>query len=253
MLWRDFYDSFCDWSESTVKTRISSLKDIGSGDEVVDAVLNLDYEGLKDQLIRKAMRLGVELSHDNYMSLDGELSEELYKEVAKYGHFHSDDSYFDPDDFTWDDFYAECANLPDDILMKCIPRINSFGPSDEVTEAIDSIINFDIADALYVRAIQRGVRFTRNELERLGRSDDGSDSLFIADDIRNFNENTTDEMIENFELAIDRVSINVDNKLENVQKPKPRNQGLLGLLVGTGAILKGGKKTKHDGRCDKDY
>lgn len=252
VLWCDFYDNFCDWSDSTVKTRISSLEDIGSGDEVVDAVLNFDDEGLKDQLIRKAMKLGVELSHDNYVSLDGELSDRLYEELAKYGHFSLDETCFDPEDFSWDDFYAECANLPDNILMKCIPRIDSFGPSDEVTEAIDSIINFDIADALYTRAVQRGVKFTHGELERLGRSGDESDSLFIADDIRRFNENTTDEMIENYELAIDRVSINVDNKLENAQKPKPRNRGLLGLLVGMGTILKGGKKTKHDGRCDGD-
>ncbi len=250
MFWCDFYDSFCDWSQSTIKTRISSLENIGAGDEVVDAVLNLADEGLKAQLIRKAMKLGVEFSQDDFMSLDGELPDALYQEVARYGHFYADNLYFDPNDFTWDDFYAECANLPDEILMKCVPRIDTFGPSDEVTEAIDSIINFDIADALYVRAVQRGVRFTREELETLGKADDGSDYLFLADEIHDFNETVTDEVIADFGIASDSVSSRVDGA-GKMKKPPQRKEGLLGILFGIGSALSGEKK-KHNGRCDGD-
>ena len=250
MLWRDFYDNFCDWSESTVRSRISSLEDIGPSCEVADAVLNLEGEELKAQLIRKAMKLGVELSRDDFLSLDGELPEALYEELARYGRFCTDTLYFDPDDFTWDDFYRECCDLPDEVLMKCIPRIDTFGPSDEVTEAVDSIVNFDIADALFTRAVQRGVRFTQGELERLGRSTDGSDRLFIADDVRDFNESVTDEMISEFDLAIDRVSVNVEKKVIGQRNPKPRRGGLVGILSAVAGAFAGDQK--HSGRCDGD-
>lgn len=42
MQWCDFYDAFWDWSDSTRRTRISSLEDIGSGDEIVEAVLEIE-------------------------------------------------------------------------------------------------------------------------------------------------------------------------------------------------------------------
>ena len=35
MQWCDFYDAFWDWSDTTPRAQISSLKDIGSGNEVV--------------------------------------------------------------------------------------------------------------------------------------------------------------------------------------------------------------------------
>ena len=88
MTWDDFYDRYCDWSESTIKTRISSLEDIGAGEDVVDVVLNLSDEKLKVQLVRKAIKLDVNFTQDDFMNLDGELPDEVYTEIAKHGGFY---------------------------------------------------------------------------------------------------------------------------------------------------------------------
>ena len=47
--WDDFIDRYSEWSESTLRTRISELDEIGSGDEVVDVVLGFPSEQLKGQ------------------------------------------------------------------------------------------------------------------------------------------------------------------------------------------------------------
>ena len=164
MTWDDFYDRYEDWSESTLRTRISSLEDIGYGEEVVDVVLDVSDEKLRVQLIRKAIRLGVTFTHDDFTNLDGEIPDELYAEVASYSGFSADDPYFDEHDFTWDDFYGACGELPTEMLLRCIPRITTFGDSDEVTSAIGCIEDSDAADALYDRAVACGVKFTKAEL-----------------------------------------------------------------------------------------
>ena len=84
MTWSEFYRNFLEWSDSTVRTRISALEDMGCGDEVVDAVLNLPAGALQSQLIRKAIRMGVKFSRDHFMMLEGELTDEVYKELAAY-------------------------------------------------------------------------------------------------------------------------------------------------------------------------
>jgi hypothetical protein len=55
MTWDDFYDKYCDWSESTVKTRISSLENIGNGEDVIDVVLNLSYEKVTDIIMAASL------------------------------------------------------------------------------------------------------------------------------------------------------------------------------------------------------
>ena len=84
MLWEDFYDRYLGWAESTVKTRISSLEDIGSGAEVVEACLNIGDSTIEAQLLRKAMRLGVRFSFEDIKNLEGELSDAVFEEVAGY-------------------------------------------------------------------------------------------------------------------------------------------------------------------------
>ena len=53
MTWERFYERYADWTDSTIKSCISTLSDIGSGEEVVDVVLNISERSLKEQLIRK--------------------------------------------------------------------------------------------------------------------------------------------------------------------------------------------------------
>ena len=53
---------------------------------------------------------------------------------------------------TWDDFYAECSNLPEDMVLRCISRIKKFGDTDDVVDAILSV-SYPADDALYERAV----------------------------------------------------------------------------------------------------
>lgn len=56
--WRDFYDNCSEWADSTVLSRISSLKDMGPASEVVEATEYMD-EKCANALIRKALTFGV--------------------------------------------------------------------------------------------------------------------------------------------------------------------------------------------------
>ena len=56
MDWDDFYDGCYDWSISTIKNRISSLKNMGPRDEVVDLLIDLPTQELKKQLLKKAIK-----------------------------------------------------------------------------------------------------------------------------------------------------------------------------------------------------
>lgn len=249
MFWDDFYDRYCDWSESTLKTRISSLEDIGNGEDVVDVVLNITDEKVKVQLIRKAMKLGVVFSHDDFMNLDGELPDEVYTEVASYSGFSADNPYFDEYDFDWDDFYANCADLPEDMLLRCILRIRKFGDSDEVVEAILSL-SLPADDKLYDRALSCGVKFTQEQLELMGRED-----IFFTDELNEFN-NLTDEHINNFAEQVSRVEKKVAQKIDRINNPSKRKSGVgkaiaWGVAIGILKGLFGGKK-KHNRRCNGD-
>ena len=69
MLWSEFYDKYIDWSESTINSKISTLEDIGPGDEVIEVLYELSSEKVKDKLVRKAMRMKSSFSHDVFMEI----------------------------------------------------------------------------------------------------------------------------------------------------------------------------------------
>ena len=165
-------DTYYDLSEATIRSRISSMKGMGTGDEVVDLLLGFEEEETKVALIKKAMELSVKFSQEDFANLDGELPDTVFAELAKYGDFYLDNPHFNPKDFTWDDFYGECGSLPDEIVAKCLPRLREFGPSDEVVEAIQSLNNDTLAEKLYSRAIACGVVFSHDELVELGKAED---------------------------------------------------------------------------------
>ncbi|MBQ2734562.1 MAG: hypothetical protein IJF33_01885 [Clostridia bacterium] len=249
MTWDDFYDRFFDWSESTVKTKISSLEDIGNGEDVVDVCLNLGDEKIKAQLIRKSMKLGVKFTHDDFMNLDGEIPEALFEEVARYAGFSAENPFFNENDFDWDDFYASCADLPEDMVSRCIPRIKKFGDSDEVTDAVLSL-SYPADDALYERAVACGVNFTEEQLEEMGRQE-----VSFVEDIKAFND-ISEEQMDEFSEQVRMVEEQVDEYIEQTKNPKKRRASV-GKAIGLGAffgMLSGlfGTKKKHRGHCNGD-
>ena len=109
MQWCDFYDAFWDWSDSTRRTRISSLEDIGSGDEVVEAVLEIEDPKVKAQLIRKAIKLGAKFTLDDFQNLQDELSDVVYRELAAYTGHSAECPDYNKDNHTWKYFYENCC------------------------------------------------------------------------------------------------------------------------------------------------
>ena len=149
MQWSDFYDNYYDWAESTIRSRISSLKEMGPADEVVDAIVYLPTEQLKVQLIRKAIRYNVEFSHEDFSNLDGELPMEVYRELAAYAGFDADDPYFDEDNMEWDDFYGAYSDWSEKLLLQRIGKLNDFGPTEDVCEVILGMPTSDCEEAIY--------------------------------------------------------------------------------------------------------
>ena len=78
MTWDVFYSRYSEWSDRTLRSRISMLEDIGRGDEFSEVLLNICDDELETALILKAVRYGVKLSPEDYASLEGEINYESY-------------------------------------------------------------------------------------------------------------------------------------------------------------------------------
>ncbi|MBR4819298.1 MAG: hypothetical protein IKZ74_04500 [Clostridiales bacterium] len=68
MTWQDFFDNCSEWADSTVKSRISSLKEMGPVNEVIEASEYISEE-CGNALIRKALALGVVFRPDDIAKL----------------------------------------------------------------------------------------------------------------------------------------------------------------------------------------
>lgn len=213
MRWSDFYDGFWDWSDSTRRTRISSLEDMGSGEEIVEVIYEIEDPKVRSQLIRKAMKMGAVFTSDDFMNLDGELTGELYEELGKYAGFDHNDPYFDEDNMTWDDFYNCYCDWTEEILARRIQKLSQFGNPGEVCEAIQCMPSSALEDLLHQKALAAGVNFSGTDLD-----DDPEDEIVDMD--------------------------------EGYAEPVPKHHvGFWGALIG---LLSGiGSNSHHDtGRCD---
>ena len=132
MLWDEFYNGHFDWADSTIRTRISSLEDIGTGEDIVEVAQNIEDVKVRNALIRKAMSLGAVFTRDDYCWLEGEISTELFAVLGAYAGFDPNDpdgslaqmrleeeaealayeqaeAYWDQVDTQLDDYIAETA------------------------------------------------------------------------------------------------------------------------------------------------
>ena len=239
MQWCDFYDNFWDWSDSTRRTRISSLEDIGSGEEIVEVILEIEDEKVRSQLIRKAMKMGAQFSQEDFMNLDGELPGELYGQLGKYAGYDADNPYFDEDTMEWDDFYNACTDWDEALCARRIQKLTKFGPSSEVCEAIQRMPSAALEDMLYKKAVAAGVRFTREEKEEMGCWDE-----------------LIPEMLETSlsDEAIDQFVANAEAIVAEHEQAQKRNKriGFWGTLIGVLSGLSKGSGHKHSNHCDGD-
>ena len=231
MQWCDFYDAFWDWSDSTRRTRISSLEDIGSGDEVVEAVLEIEDPKVKVQLIRKAMKLGAEFSSDDFMNLDGELPDEMYEQLGKYsGHDHND-PYFDEDNMTWDDFECGYSDWNEELTARRIAKLNDFGDPESVCEVIMCMPTSKLEDALYNRAVKKGVKFTEEQLDNMGHIE-----FQVKKALDNF---ATDEQITQLEKDVDVLCKQLDEQSPEQTPEQQRKDAAKGVLGCLGMLFAG--------------
>ena len=267
MTWERFYDRYSSWQESSIKTCISALADIGTGDEVVDVVLSLSSQELKEQLVRKALALNVSFSLEDFANLDGELSDSLYARVANHGGFYFDNPHFDPNDFDWDEFYMEYMDMPKQMLKDCINKIKDFGPGEEIVEVILDLEDEALAETLYKRARKHGVRFTYHELEQL--------EAFVSFSLDCEEENVTiidctsgEDIFSELGRAAQEAADAINNFADEIERqPKKKKLGFWGalaLLFGSSdsstsshhsSSSHGGwssQKKRDTGRCDGD-
>lgn len=80
--WKDFYENYDNWAESTILSRISSLQDIGPSAEVIDCA-NCISEQVAEKIVRKAISMGMTFTPDDIFELNGMVSESLAKEILE--------------------------------------------------------------------------------------------------------------------------------------------------------------------------
>ena len=243
MRWSDFYENYTEWADSTVRSRISSWEDIGTGAEVAEVAIDLFEDKLKAQLIRKAIRLKAHFTHDDFVELYGELPDEVYQELAVYAGFDAEDPFLDEDNLTWDVFYTEYYNWNEADTLRRIEKLKNLGPSDEVCEAIIDMPAPKCEKALYRKALSAGVRFTHEELEEMGRPITAQNS--VPQSVANAN-------ITQFEKDVDFLYhhfVQTEDKERLV--PQKKGLGFWGTLLGLLSALAPQKKEAH-GKCSGD-
>lgn len=59
MTWDEYYEKFYDWAESTRASRISSITEFGTSDEICEIAQELFEDKLVQRLINRALSYGV--------------------------------------------------------------------------------------------------------------------------------------------------------------------------------------------------
>ena len=82
MTWDDFYDRFGEWSDSTLASRISSLKEMGPSSEIAEVAgcLNPQYA---EKLIQKAVSLGKIFTPEDLMEINGVVQKATLDSLAE--------------------------------------------------------------------------------------------------------------------------------------------------------------------------
>ena len=169
MDWDDFIWSYEEWSESTIRSRISSLTDIGDGCDIVSVVMDLPTDKLKNELVRKAIQLKASFEYDDFQMLDGEISSEVFNELKAYTGYDENIIPIDENNLMWEDFYENWTDWNNDELKRRITKLKTFGNTAEVCETILCMPSTDYEELLYNKAIEKGVRFTYEQLERMDK------------------------------------------------------------------------------------
>lgn len=176
MKWEVFYEKINEWAISTSASKISSLEEMGTSDEVTEAVntLAFDDEKVATKLLNKAINLGVKFSGENLAELCGVCSEEsfrkaLYDSASFFTSKDLEDLYGCIDDdlilgiarkhklklpedlameyeeefctdtseaISWDYFYEHFFEWSRDFAVERLKAVTEYGEEDEVIEVL---------------------------------------------------------------------------------------------------------------------
>ena len=100
--WDDFYGRYSDWSQSTLRTRISALEDIGSADEVIEVIESFWDEKLANQLARKALRLGLRFNEAEIEQISDWVSDEVLQELCQASGLSGEEQTLYEDTVDWE-------------------------------------------------------------------------------------------------------------------------------------------------------
>lgn len=126
MTWDNYYEKINDWAVSTAVNKISSLEDMGSPDEITDALNIIAFEDEKGatRLLNKALQFGVKFSGENLSEIVGLCSEDIFKKAL----YQSADA-FTPQDL--EDLYC-CVD--DELIINVAKKYKIQAPSDIESE-----------------------------------------------------------------------------------------------------------------------
>lgn len=83
MIWDEYYEKINYWAVSTAESKISSLEDMGTADEVADAlyIFALDNKKGATRLLNKALQYGIKFSGENLVEISGICGEESFRKA----------------------------------------------------------------------------------------------------------------------------------------------------------------------------
>ncbi|MCR5755572.1 MAG: hypothetical protein K6G30_12275 [Acetatifactor sp.] len=83
MTWDEYYEKINDWAVSTAVNKISSLEDMGTADEIVEALVIIGFEDVKGatRLLNRALQHGIKFSGENLAEIADYCTEESFKKA----------------------------------------------------------------------------------------------------------------------------------------------------------------------------
>lgn len=126
MTWDEYYEKINDWAVSTAVNKMSSLEDMGTSDEVVDALNVIAFEDKKgaDRLLNRALQHGIKFSGDNLVEIGDLCSEDSFRKAF----------YQSADAFTAQDLEDMSGCIDDKMIIDVVKKYHISAPEDIAEE-----------------------------------------------------------------------------------------------------------------------
>ena len=255
MTWTEYYDKFYDWSESTQVARLSSVTDVGPSAEVCEIAACFSDEKIATRLVRKAMAAGVRFSSEEVSDLEGVISDALFAELT--GSLAGT--------MSWDFFCEHISDWAMPLQRTYALAQKEFGSSEDVLYAALELQDTAVSTAFIKNALAAGVRFTSDEVITLDGDVDSSVMFSLAMSVRggltaeelevieyNLSDQELEKLARHHHIRIEKQPC-FEERWEEPKVHKKSGGGFFGALLVAGlAVLGGGSRKKHRGRCNGD-